>query len=167
MAIVQAKPELQKPQETPKPVQPVDRIDEKLMGPGKYEITKDTTFTINVHLKPQEGRWILMANAGKGVDSHKVVFRMWTYDEMVDLKKLATNFDQIKRIHMIDNDQLNRLKTQKLMVSWTFDKDNPRLKLQHFQGVLTDESWAAVKSLQPNIVSYLMDEMNKVYELNG
>lgn len=161
MAIVQAKPE------EVKPLKPQDRIDEKLMAPGKYEVTPDTIFTVNVYLKPVDTRWVLMVNSGKGVDAHKVVFRMWTYDEMVELKKMATSYDQIKRIHMIDNDLLNRLKMQKFMVSWTFDKDNPRLKLQHFQGVLTDESWTAIKRLQPNIIDYIIGEMNKVYELNG
>ena len=165
MAVVQAKP-VEKTDKAPKEVQSI-RIDEKLMGPGKYEITKDTTFTVNIHLKPVDGRWILMVDSGKGVDSHKIVFRMWTYDEMVELKKLATNYDQQKRIHMLDNDMLNRLKIQKLMLSWTFDKDNPRLKLNHVQGILTDESWNAVKGLQPNILEYIISEMNRVYELNG
>lgn len=161
MAIVQARPE------EVKAAKPVDRVDEKLMGPGKYEITRDTLFTVNVHMKPLDGRWILMAGAGKGIDSHKVVFRMWTYDEMVDMKKMATNYDQMKRVHMIDNDALNRFKLQKLIVSWTLDRENPRLKLHHVQGVLTDEAWNAVKTLQPNILTYIMEEMNKVYEFNG
>lgn len=161
MAVVQAKPVVEKP------VVVADRVDEKLMPAGKYEITSSTNFDVNIYLKPLDGRWILMAGSGKGIDTHKVVFRMWTYDEMVELKKLATNYDQQKRIHMIDQDNLRRLKVQKLLVSWTFDRENPRLKLHHVQGVLTDESWAAVKSLQPNILTYIMDEMDKVYELNG
>jgi len=161
MAIVQAKPDEQKP------TQSGQRVDEKLMKPGKYEITPETTFKIQVHLREKDGRWLLMTGPGKGIETHEVVFRMWTYDEMVEMKKMATTYDATKRIHMIDNDALNRFKVQRLMVSWTFDRDNPRLKLHHVNGVLTDESWKAFASLQPNISTYILDEMNRVYELNG
>ena len=161
MPTVQAKPE---------PVKPVvvgPRVDEKLMKPGKYEITKDTIFKIEVHLKEKDGRWILMMGKGKDIESHEVVFKMWTYEESVGLKKLATSYDTTKRMHIIDNDALNRFKVQRMMVSWTFDRDNSRLRLFHVQGVMTDESWQAVMSLQPNILSYILEEMNKVYEFNG
>jgi hypothetical protein len=92
---------------------------------------------------------------------------MWTYDEMADMKKMATSYDGLKRVHMIDNDSLNRFKVQRLMVSWTFDRDNPRLRLQHVNGVMTDESWRAFASLQPNISTCIIEEMNKVFEFNG
>ena len=159
---VQAKPEQASKQGIPGP-----RVDERLMGPGKYEVSKDTVFKVLLHLKERDGRWIIMTGTGKGVEEHEVVFRMWTYDEMVEMRKLATSYDATKRMHMIDNDALNRFKVQRLMVSWTLDRDNPRLRLQHVSGVLTDESWAAFTSLQPNISTYVVDEMNKVYELNG
>jgi hypothetical protein len=161
MATVMAKPEQQKPE----PMGP--RVDEKLMRSGKYEITKETIFKVEVHLKEKDGRWILMVNKGRDIESHEVVFRMWNYDEMVELKKLATSYDSTKRMHMIDNDSLNRFKIQRMLMSWTFDRDNPRLKLFHVQGVMTDESWKVVSSLQPNILSYIIEEMNKVYEFNG
>jgi hypothetical protein len=154
MAIVQAKS--QEP-----------RVDERLMKPGKFEITNDTTFTVWIHVKERDGRWIIMSGPAKGVESNNVVFRMWTYEEMIEMRKMATTYDSQKRIHMIDNDALNRLKIQRLMVSWTFDKDNPRLKIQHVNGVMTDEGWNAFIRLQPNIGSYVIDEMNKVYEFNG
>ena len=143
------------------------RVDEQIMGPGKYEVTPDQTFEIPVHLKVKDGRWIVMAGPSKDVDSHKVVFRMWKYDEQVDLKKRATTFDAERRVHMIDNDALNRLKIQKFMMSWTFDRENPRLKLHHVQGVLTDEGWEAFTKLQQNIIAYILGEMNQVYEFNG
>lgn len=161
MATVQAKPEQQKSASTE------PRVDEKLMRPGKYEVTKETTFKIEIHLKERDGRWILMVGKGKDVESHEIVFRMWNYDEMVELKKLATSYDATKRMHMIDNDSLNRFKVQRMMMSWTFDRDNPRLRLFHVQGVMTDESWKAVTSLQPNILAHILEEMNKVYEFNG
>ena len=147
------------------PAQP--RLDEKLMKPGKYEISPDHTFEIDINLTQNKGRWVLVDRAGKDVDSHKIVFRMWNYDEMLDLKKRATSYDTQKRLHMIDNDVLNRLKIQMLMVSWTFDRENPRLKIFHVQGILTDESWQVFSKLQPNIISHSIDEMNRVYEYNG
>jgi hypothetical protein len=163
MVTVQAKPE-EKPVEQ-QPSGP--RVDEKLMKPGKYEVTPETTFSISIHMRARDNRWIIMAGPGKGIDTELVVFRMWTYDEMVEMRKMATSYDQSKRIHMIDNDALNRLKVQRLMVSWTFGKDNPRLRVQHVNGVMTDESWRAFTQLQPNILNYIIDEMNKVYEFNG
>lgn len=162
MPIVQAK-------EEPKPQQKAEpRVDEKLMLPGKYEVTKDSTFKVQLHLKAnKEGRWMVMTGAGKDIDSHEVVFRMWTYDEMVELRKMVTTFDATKRMHMIDNDALNRIKVQRLLVSWTLDRDNPRLKLLHVNGVLSDEGWKMFSHLQPNIITHLLEEMNKALEWNG
>jgi len=162
MAVVQAKPE------APKPVVPgPPRIDESLMKAGKYEITPETTFTVTIHAREKDGRWVLANGPGKGIETNTVVFRLWSYDEMIELRKMATNFDKEKRIHMIDPDTLNRLKIQRLMLSWTFDKDNPRLRLWHVNGVLTDEAWRAFAVLQPNLSSFIIDEMNRVYEFNG
>jgi len=162
MPTVQAKPE-QKGQEAPA----APRVDERLMGPGRYEVSKDTVFKVKLFLRERDGRWLLVTAPGKGVEEHEAVFRMWTYDEMVEMKKMATSYDATKRLHMIDNDALNRLKVQRLMVSWTFERDNPRLRVQHVQGVMTDESWQAFARLQPNISTYILDEANKVYEFNG
>lgn len=150
-------------QEPPKEL----RVDERLMKEGKYEVTKEHIFDVDVHLAQRNGRWILMNSAMKGVESHKVVFRMWTYDEMIEMRKMATVYDSNKRLHMLDNDVLNRLKVQRLIVSWTFDRENPRLKIYHVNGVLTDESWQAFVKLQPSIISHIFDEMNKVFEYNG
>jgi hypothetical protein len=144
-----------------------NRVDEKLMKPGKYEVTDQHTFKIEINLVFRDKRWVIVDNPGKGIESHEVVFRMWAYDEMVELRKLATNYDSQKRIHLTDNDVLNRLKVQRLIVSWTFERDNPRLKLLHVNGILSDESWQAFTKLQPNIITYIFEEMNRVYEFNG
>jgi hypothetical protein len=162
MAKVEAKPEM-KMQEAPRQ----SRIDERLMKPGKYEVSNEHTFDVEIHLAPVKDRWVISDRPGKGIDTHKVVFRMWNYDEMIDLKRKATSYDSQKRLHMVDNDALNRLKIQKLLVSWTLDSENPRLKLFHVQGVLTDESWQTFAKLQPNIISHIIEEMNRVYEYNG
>jgi len=142
------------------------RVDEKLMKPGKYEVTDEHTFKVELSLVLRDKRWIVVEGSNIG-EKHEIVFRMWSYDEMIELKKMATSYDPQKRLHMIDNDLLNRLKVQRLLVSWTFDRENPRLKLAHVNGVLTDESWLAFTKLQPNIVVYILDEMNRVYEYNG
>ena len=162
MATVQAKPETEKKEQ-----QGLPRLDEKLMKPGKYEITREDTFTVEIWLKKREQRWILCQPSEKGSMKEEVVFRMWTYDEMVELRKMATTYDALKRIHMVDHDSLNRMKLQRLMVSWTFDKENPRLRIQHINGVLTDESWGAFVRLHPNICSFIIERMNLVYEFNG
>jgi len=164
MAIVQAKPETKLADSS---INRQDRVDDKLMKPGKYEVSRDTVFTVTIYSKEKDGRWILMPGPGRGIETNSVVFRMWTYDEMVEMRKMSTSFDVQKRLHLIDNDALNRLKIQRLLISWTFDKDNPRLKIWHAGGVMTDESWNAFKNLQPNIANEIIDEMNKVYEFNG
>ena len=144
------------------------RVDEQIMEPGDYEVGPDDTFTINVYVRKEGGRWVVVTGPGKGVIHHEVVFRMWTYHERVELRKKATKYDRIRRMHLIDNDALNQLKVQKYMQSWTFERDNPRLKLHHVQGALTDEGWMLfVKRLHPNIAIYIIDEMNRVYESNG
>jgi len=162
MAVVQSKEVVKQGEVLQQP-----RVDEKLMKPGKYEITNETTFTVPIYAREKDGRWVLMTGPGKGIDINTVVFRMWNYNEEIEIRKLATSYDAGKRVHMIDNDALNRFKVQRLMVSWTFDKDNPRLRIQHSNRVLTDESWAAFTQLQPNFISFILDEMNKVLEFNG
>lgn len=153
-------------EEKQKPEPEQNRVDVKLMGPGKYEVSNDTTFEIDLFLQVKGKRWVVVAD-GKDVVRHRVVFRMWTYDEMVEMRKMATSYDAARRIHIIDQDALNRMKIQKLLVSWTFGNDNPRLELKHVNGVLTDESWTAFCRLQPNITNHIIYEMNKVYEYNG
>lgn len=143
------------------------KVDVRLMKPGKYEVTPETTFTVEIHLRKRGNRWVIVESSGNEVEDESVTFRMWGYDEMVEMRKMATTYDPVKRIHMIDHDALNQLKVQRLMVEWTFGRDNPRLKLWHVNGVLVDEAWAAFKKLQPNIISHILNEMNRIFEHNG
>lgn len=156
---------VEKKEEKKKKVPEKNRLDEKLMEPGDYEVTRDTTFDIKIKLKKSKGRW-LVVSSGEDV-IQEVVFRMWNYDEMVEMRKMSMSYDSSKRMHMIDNDALNRIKIQKLLISWTFGDNNPRLKLNHTQGVMTDESWDAFKKLQPNIITYILDGANSVFEFNS
>ena len=146
----------------------VNRVDDayRKVTPGKYEVSSESDFTIEIHLKKHGGRWILMTGSDGTTDDHVVVFRMWTYNEMVEMKKMATSYDLRKKVHEIDNDLLNRLKITKLMKSWTFGKENKNLEVRHVGGFLDDESWVAFTKLQPNIAQYIIDEMNMVLEYN-
>jgi hypothetical protein len=146
----------------------VERLDEKLMSEGKYEVRKEDEFSVKFGLNKKNSRWVLVnPETAKEEDRHEVVFRMWKFDEEIELRKKATSYDSSKRMYTIDQDILNRMKVQLLMKSWTFDRDNPRLKLLHQYGVLTDEGWEAFKLLQVNITRYILDKMNEVLEYNG
>lgn len=144
------------------------RVDKMLEGPGKYEITKDTTFKVKFSVREQDGRWVVSRPDPKerGVEEHWVEFRMWTFDEEIELRKLATQWDVMKKIHLIDHDVLNRLKIQRLMKTWTFEKGNERLKLLHVNGILSDESYSAFRKLHPNIARHIIERMNNVLEYN-
>jgi len=144
-----------------------NRIDEQLMEPGDYEVTPDTTFKIEIYLKLTDKRWVIQSGPGKDVRKEVVTMRMWNYDEMVDLRKKSTSYDMNKRMHVVDHDVLNRIKAQKLFVSWTFQDKNSRIVLHKVNGVMTDESWNKFTKLSPNIIKYIFDKMNEIYEYNG
>jgi hypothetical protein len=142
-----------------------ERTDEQLYDAGEYVITEKEDFTIDVPLKKIEKRWTV--NDYDFDKKHEVVFKMWSYEEGVELRKKSTQYDDIKRVHYIDHDLFNRLKIQKLVKSWTFEEENPKLKMHHVSGVLTDESFKAIMSLHPNILRYIIERMNDVLEYNG
>jgi len=154
------KSQVQKPSEM--------RIDEQLYEAGKYEVTKDDCFKINFGLRKKENRWVIIAaeNPDSETDVHWVEFRMWTFDEDVEMRKKATMYDASKRVHYVDNDLLNRMKIQKLLKAWSFEEQNANLKLLHVNGVLVDESYDAFKKLQPSIARYIIEKMNDVLEYN-
>ena len=132
--------------------------------PGKYEVSPDQKFTISLTVVEHKGRWLPVDRMMRGAEDHTVTFRVWTFEEMVDLRRKATSYDPVKRASVLDEDLLNRLKVQKLLLSWTFDRDNPRLSIQHVNGVLTDESWRAFTNLSAAIAERIMLEMNAVLE---
>ncbi len=146
------------------PGKAITRTDEQLYKPGKFEITKDEDFKINIYIKLKDKRWILVDNENIADEKHWVVFKMWSYEEEIELRKKATIYDSNKRIHFVDHDQLNRLKIQKLMKAWSFEVDNPRLKIIHINEVMVDESFKAVMNLHPNILRYIVEAMNNVLD---
>jgi len=159
-----AKPAAQGPQ-APQQSQPGP--DSTLYMPGEYEITNDEDFKIDVYLKRQEKRWTIVGSEKEAEKVHWALFRMWSYEEEVELRKQATNFDPIKRLHLVDNDLLNRLKLKRLLKAWSFEKDNPRMELHHVNGILVDEVFARVMKLHPNILRYIVEQMNGILEYNG
>lgn len=143
-----------------------DRVDETLMEPGEYEITEEEDFVIKIPLVKKDKRWTIAID--NNIDKvHEVVFKMWSYELGIDLRKKSTQYDEYKRYHFVDNDLLNRLKIQRLVKSWTFGDENPRLKLFHVNGILTDESFKSIMRLHPNVLKYIVEKMNEVLEYNG
>jgi len=141
------------------------RYDTAISAPGNYEVTRSSTFAVKIPMKVNADKWWVLVDEEYAEVVEEAVFRMWTYDEMVDMRKMSTVFDQLRRVHMIDHDILNRLKIQRLMTAWSFAKGNPRLAIHHANGVLTDESWDAVRRMQTNIVRFLIEQMNERLEL--
>jgi hypothetical protein len=146
-----------------------NRVDEKLMQPGKYEITDNDVFKIEFGVKQVDKRWVVVDKTEKPMDSenHWVEFRMWNFEEEIELRKQSTIYDPLKRMHFVDNDKLNRLKIQKLLKAWSFEKGNERLKLFHVNGVLVDESYGYFMKLYPTILRFILEKMNDVLEYNG
>jgi len=139
------------------------RYDKVLMEAGEYEVTKDSTFVIKLPMSRQ-GKWWVLVREEDAEIVHEVICRMWTYDEMIEMRKLSTKYDGIRRVHTIDYDILNRLKIQRLIKSWSFANENPRLALHHVNGVLCDESWQAIRRLQTNLLQFIIGSMNDHYE---
>lgn len=142
------------------------RIDRELMEPGDFEANPDDVFQIDVFVRRKGNRWVVCSEP-ESTEQHWVRFRMWTFDEEIDLRKRATVYDKVNRLHLVDQDKMNRLKVQKLLLGWSFSAQNPRLKLHHVQGVLTDEGWKNFKRLHVNILRHVLETMNSILEANG
>ena len=159
------------PEQPKQPVQAAQatgpRFDEKLHKPGKFEITPDDEFTVEIPVRKQKGRWTVCKAGEAPEETHWVKFRMWDYAEELELRKVSTQYDPVKHWHFLDHDALNRMKIQRLMKSWSFEIDNVRLKLLHVNGVMVDESYNAVMKLHPNIIRHIVEQMNMVLEFGG
>lgn len=142
--------------------------DTALTTPGKYEVTPETTFKVELLLVNKDGRYVIVSDSEQeGVEKHWVEFRMWTFDEEVELRKMAMQFDENRRMHFMDNDRLNMIKLRRLIKAWSFENVGPRYKLLHVNGVLADESWNIVRKLFPSITTAIIVGMNNVLEFNG
>jgi len=135
-----------------------------LMLPGKYEVTEADTFTIEIWTKKIDNRWLVVNKGTVGAEQHEVTCRMWSFDEEVTFRRMALQYDQEKRIHFVDNNLLDQIKLRRLLKSWTFEQDNPNLKLLHVNGVMSDQSWDAVRKLHRNILTFIIAKMNEVLD---
>jgi len=141
--------------------------EESLYQTGEYEITPDDDFKIEFYITKIDKRWVIRREKSENTEYHWVIFRMWSYEEEIELRKKATSFDEIKRLHSLDNNILDRFKIQRLLKSWSFEEKNQRLKLHHVNGILTDECYKNVMKLHPTVLRFIIQCMNEVLEQNG
>lgn len=142
-------------------------VEDQLMQPGPYEVTEDEVFTVVLHLEKVDSRWCVRDEPGPRTISHWATFRMWTYEECVELRKLATRYDELRREHVMNHDYLDRLKLQRLLKDWSFAEQNERLKLHHVNGVMTDDCYKKVLKLHPTILRNLLLQMNMILEASA
>lgn len=149
---------------------PVSQV--KVVNPGLFEIDpKADSFKIEFGLKVKENRWIVIEKEkidklDKNIQKHWVEFKMWSFDEEVELKKKAMIYNESKRMHFVDHDILNEMKVRRLLKDWSFKDKNENLKIFHVNGWLVDESWGAFKNLHINICRYIIVRMNDILEYN-
>jgi len=127
----------------------------------------DETFRVRfILLEPENRRVLVSTLETKNEDSkeHWVDFKMWDYAMMLMLKEKATAYSPQARSFMLDSDKLDNLKIKYLMKEWSFSEIDPAMKLQHVNGILTDESITMFSNLYPVIAVNIIREMNKVLE---
>ncbi|MBP5459324.1 MAG: hypothetical protein J6Y62_04085 [Clostridia bacterium] len=137
---------------------------------GKYEVTPESEFTVRFCVSFEEGRWRVHLEearyANPEYESHWAVFRMWTYPEMLSWRQQATEYDNMTGVSRLNTDKLNEIKLRRLLKRWSFEEYDPRYKLLHVGGVLSDESYSLLNGMFPTIVDNLIFMMNQVLEEN-
>lgn len=137
----------------------------------KYEVTPDTTFTIEFGLFETEGRFVVVSKSqafdNTAIELHWIKFRYWTFDEEVRWKEECTTFDATSRAFNINKHKLNEMKIRNLLLDWSFSAMSDRLKLFHVNKYLVDESYEVFTSMFPNIVNTIVNMMNNILEENG
>ena len=137
----------------------------------KYEVKKDTTFTIDFGLIEKDGR-IVVVNVPSQLDnniaeSHWVKFRMWTYPEELKWKNDCMEFNAGARSFILNHDKFNEMKIRNLLLDWSFAVKADKHKLLHVSGYLSDESYEMFKGVFPNVINIIINLMNEVLENNG
>lgn len=138
---------------------------DQLKAEIRWLLKKDETFRIRFAvLEPEEGRVRAVADEVREGVQHWAEFLMWDYTKMTEMRKKATKYHLDSRSFYVDQDALNELKFKNLMKSWSFGEVDPQMKLHHFNGILTDESWKMVQNMYPCLVSAMIERMNAVLE---
>ena len=70
---------------------------------------------------------------------------MWDYEAMVGLRKKATRYHKESGSFYVDHDYYNELKVSFLLKNWSFGEIDPHMKIQHANGILTDESFKMLR----------------------
>lgn len=137
---------------------------------SKYEIDKETTFTIELGVMFNEEQIIVIPKEkfeevdSIGVDlyeKHWVKFRLWNFLEAMTWKQECMEFLQEYRIFNLNTNNFNELKVRRLLLDWSFKDYGDDNKLFHINGQLIDESMNLFfKKFNPNIIQYIVNKMN-------
>ena len=134
---------------------------------SKWEVKPGEKARIRFALyEPEKGQLHLTLEEDRreSVVQHWVDVKIWDFDEMVKLKKKAQQFNEQARTFYIDPDDFNELKLKYLLLAWSFGELDPHMKLQHANGVLTDESMKKVKKIKPWVLAHMLIKINEVLE---
>ena len=136
----------------------------------KYEVTPQTCFTIHFCIGFEHDRpHVYVENAKMAhpeYELHWVTFRMWTYREELDWKQRCTEYDNMTGISRLNTIKFNELKIRNLLKDWSFGENEPKFKLFHVNGILSDESYNLFNGMYPTIVDNIIFLMNQVLEDN-
>lgn len=134
----------------------------------KYEVGPDSEFTVRFCLGFDDGLITVYREDSyqrlDGLERHWARFRMWTYREELEWKNQSLEFDQQSRGFRQNTDRLNEIKIRKLLRDWSFAEIDPKFKLLHVGGVLSDESYEVFMGMSPSILDNLIILMNNVLE---
>lgn len=135
----------------------------------KYEVSRDSTFTVRFGLLPKEGGRFMPIREDaveqfREAEAHWVRFRMWSYREELAWKSECLEYNTVTKSQSVNQDMLNERKIRSLMLDWSFGEHEPSLRLLHCDGRLSDESYEVFMGLYPAIAKTIVDMMNYVLE---
>ena len=156
--------------EPQKPSEPTLTGIQKPVSYSKYEVRPDSEFEIRFCLYFDEGRVRVFTEDAKykfpECESHWVKFRMWTYKEQLEWKRQCSDLDMQTKSMRLNTDKYDEIKLRHLIKSWSLEQFDPKFKLLHVGGVLSDESYELLVGLFPSIVENIVFMMNQVLEGN-
>ena len=86
----------------------------------KYQVTKDSTFTIKFGLLQQDGRFIPIKEQAilnyKNAELVWVKFRMWTFQQQIDWKNKCQDFNMAMKCQVLNTNKLNEMKIKRLIL---------------------------------------------------
>lgn len=134
---------------------------------ARWQKKEDEVFRVRFKTLDVENNRVVAVfseTTSQDTQEHWVEFKMWDYDMMVKLRREATEYYNKSQSYHVDQDKFNELKVKHLMTKWSFGEVDSHLRLQHTNGVLTDESLEQFKRLYPCIVIVILRCMNEVLE---